>query len=941
MGPVSATLEADLRRHVQRHCLSLWLDVHHHYNTLADHLAADADLPYTVLTHRGSFLELLLQLEPLTHGTDPTPLVIHLPGYTEESLIHTPLYPYHRAGKRYRKALDTLINEAAAGQLPPEEIEAFRSREGLSLEAADAWLAAHQGEHRDATPPWQAANLIQFIEQLLNLQRVAESRAGYHLNEDTWQRLSAWTGIPVGWRQLTLPTSDPRPDDVAFSTASWALCVEYVDHLRQAPSNPRLGAIKQLPRAVVDACRQLAQTLRERHADSYQRIADQTEDLLGSEIDHTGAEALGGVDTFRFQEETLLEATLTALRQGQWSQAARWSRQRLDGDSFWLRNDLRRRSTWQLLAHAAHLGEAIQHAGPGLEAQRNWHTAIARYTDHGAAVDRAHRHLEQIRATLLDPRLPRFETLREILDQLCQHWRHWADAWARDFNALCQNQGFLPPAELQQRNLFEQVLRPLSRETGTVALFMVDALRYEMAEQLRQMLGDPAATQIQLNPRLAELPSVTEVGMNALTPLAQHGKLRPVLSDGALKGFHSGEFQVINPDSRRRAISERIGGDTCPWLNLSEVLERDSASLKRSIARARLLVVHSREIDEAGEAGTGLDTFERVLQHLRAAWQHLREAGVRHFVFSADHGFLLIDEHGRSATRHGRRRDPRRRHVYAPVGADHPDKVGVALASLGYQDAPGYVLFPDATQVFDTGRGGGGFVHGGNSLQERLIPVLSISHRHQPGANALRHGIQVRVLEEAAGMHCLEIRVEVMDQQGLDFGGDEQLELALRVPDNPAVQVELCQVRGGASLSGASLKARVGEAFELFFRLAGPDDQRVLVELHHPGSQLVSPTRPEQRFPVNRPQGSIDLPTVPVSEDWLQDIADAGARRCLAHLQQHGSLSEADATRILGSPRAFRRFALRLDEHARLAPFEIRIEVVGTSKRYLREGNQP
>ena len=118
-------------------------------------------------------------------------------------------------------------------------------------------------------------------------------------------------------------------------------------------------------------------------------------------------------------------------------------------------------------------------------------------------------------------------------------------------------------------------------------------------------------------------------------------------------------------------MHDRVGGATCPWLTLEEVVSRDSASLKRSVAQARLVVVHSREIDNAGEKGVGPAVFDHVMQKLRAAWRLLRDAGVRRFVFTSDHGFLLLDDGAASAQAHGRRIDPKRRHVFSPVAADH------------------------------------------------------------------------------------------------------------------------------------------------------------------------------------------------------------------------------------------------------------------------------
>jgi hypothetical protein len=57
-----------------------------------------------------------------------------------------------------------------------------------------------------------------------------------------------------------------------------------------------------------------------------------------------------------------------------------------------------------------------------------------------------------------------------------------------------------------------------------------------------------------------------------------------------------------------------------------------------------------------------------------------------------------------------------------------------------------------------------------------------------------------------------------------------------------------------------------------------------------------------------------------------------------AHLAAHGAVTEAEVATLLGSQRAARRFALYFGEHARSAPFAVRIDVVAGVKRYVKEG---
>src|SRR5262249_25361371 len=161
-----------------------------------------------------------------------------------------------------------------------------------------------------------------------------------------------------------------------------------------------------------------------------------------------------------------------------------------------------------LVCDAAALGLAIQRCGARLTDRTGLDAAVDSYVERGAAVDRAHRHLEQQRAATLHPMLPAFDVLRIRLDAIREAWRTWADTWACDFNAVCRAHGFLPSASLQQRTIFDDVVRPMTQDSGVTAYFVVDAFRFEMGQELLAMIEGTPATTAQLNARLAELPTV-------------------------------------------------------------------------------------------------------------------------------------------------------------------------------------------------------------------------------------------------------------------------------------------------------------------------------------------------------------------------------------------------------------------------------------------------
>ena len=948
-GPVSQSVEADLRTWVGKHGIVLWLDADAHYTDLADRLATARDqgsLPYDVVTYRGSQLEILLRLERLTGGVLKKPVVLHLPGFIEADVKATPLLELYSAGVRYRRGLDTAVTDAAAGRVRPDQIEAFKARGSLSLASADAWLDAHlDGGDSDLPIHLKHLGPAAIVDQLLAGGDLVEKLEHEPARQVLWEHVAVVCGLPHHWREALLPKHKPTANDLAFVIAAWALAVEYVDDLKRAPINAEILVAKTLPRALVEQCTALARHLRARHPDFYQRTADSTEELLEDERNAARASDLGKIDTFRFEEQRVLQAALEALAAADWNTAAEWAKFRLDGGSFWLR-DPARDSAWQLLRDAAALGCAVVDAGPRLVA-KDLTTTLARYTKLGARVDRAHRHLEQRRIALLYPLLPEFEVLRAQLDAVRDVWRTWADAWSIDFNALCRTGGFLPEPALQQRGLFDEVLAPMCQEQGTTAYFVIDAFRYEMGEELYQAIASTPAAHAQLAARFAELPTVTEVGMNVLAPVSRNGRLRPVLVDGKVQGFTTGEFRVSDPSTRQRAKKERVGGSTCPRLTLDEVVDRDNTALKKTIAQAKLVVVHSMEIDNAGEKGVGPAVFDHVMQKLRAAWRLLRDAGVRRFVFTADHGYLLLDERTKGVQTHGRKIDPKRRHTFSNVGANHDGEARVALVDLGYDGVEGeHVMFPESTAVFDTGRRSMSFVHGGNSLQERVIPVLTVIHRAASGSSTLSYTVTAKSGEAVAGMECFVAKVDVAEQTTLDFASAAEIELALRVLEAEGATIEICQVRNGARLEHGSVFAKVGADFEVFFRLLGPREARAVVEVFHPSKTAdVKACKLGRRYDVTPVLGASRQAAAAPSNDtttraWLLQMPDDGARLIFEHLAQHGILTEDDAMTLLGSARALRRFAARFDELVLLAPFTVRIQSVSGIKRYVREGNE-
>lgn len=982
LGLITSVLEMEVKTKLRQHGIVIWLDKDGYYNEYVDNLCdrhVRGDFFAPVVAFRGSYLEMLLALEPYCNGLDKERLLIHMPGHTGESIRKTPILELYHAGYRFRKALDTLIREAATGKISPEPLENYLSSDVTELAAAEIWLQKNLSQPQEGYLPNYLENvgLELLLDGLLDLDGTISETTKLSAKINTTddfiilaEHLYRHTGINQEFLDFYLNHENISFIGLGEAWVAWLMSVEYVHDLNRLPHLEILKPIKQLSQPLRKTCEKLIKYLRDRHPETYAAKALITETHLEEEFLRISPEDLGKIDTFQREETAVLDAALQALLSDRFQQALQWSAARIESNSFWLSRDRDRRQEWLLIQDAAIFGNYIQTSNTLPNLHNLW-DILEYYTQSAYKVDKAHRRFEQKRFKLLDSTLPHFAQLLEATDLLRRYYRTWADNLARKFNAICTTEGFLPDDELQQRTLYEQVVHPLiqaneqtSKQTSKkVAYFIIDAFRYEMATELLEEFKTTTPT-VTLKARYAELPSITSVGMNAIAPVNQGGKLVMAGKDG-FKGFKTGEYTVRTPEERVRAMGDKStdnvskGSRNARLLKLADVCNYPTNKLKQTCDRAHLIVVHSQEIDDAGEANVGLATFETWLTQIKAAWNHLKNAGITEFVFTADHGFLLQDQTTLEKP-YGSKRDPNRRYILASEPRTEDDMVAVSLKSLNYQGQEGYLLMRKDTAVFATGNPGATFVHGGNSLQERVIPVLVISQPQNSSLALIQYFIEAQPEREMLGYSRLKLRVKPapVAQGVLSFAGTKAINLALRVPDRSDIQITIKDAPG-AEINNQQIRVPIdSDWLEVLFDLKGEQDERVRVEIFHPdGIEKVEANIPQEYFNVsgallkieafnteksNNKKIKTTKNTIPSLEsttvtDWQDNFEDEGVKRVFIHLQQHDSITETELIQILGNPRKVRRFSLEFEEYLKRVPFSVRIETTSNGKRYVKQ----
>ncbi|MEO1367622.1 MAG: PglZ domain-containing protein, partial [Acidobacteriota bacterium] len=499
----------------------------------------------------------------------------------------------------------------------------------------------------------------------------------------------------------------------------------------------------------------------------------------------------------------------------------------------------------------------------------------------------------------------------------------------------------------------------------------------EMADELSKGLtlraGQPPP-ELRLDASLAELPTITPIGMNLLAPVVRKGKLRPkLIKKQKFDGFATGELTVRTLDTRVRAMEHRSLGDRkARVFSLRHVCDQTAENLRRACAGHDLVVIHSRDLDELGEAEAGLATFESLQKQMRDAWQRMAETGLDRFVMTADHGFLLQDDTTMDPQRYGAtQRVPQRRYALSPHAESPEGCVQVRLASLGYEglDEDWRLILRRDTKTFASQGGRALFVHGGNSLQERVIPVLSGRFGE---ARAGRHRALERfdimetarpILENGIYRWGLRVKPRAEAQSVLAIARDPHLDLELRAVGPGGVEISVHDVQGGAHHQGR-LRLPVDQPVTVYLDLRGESDGRVQLEIYDPaGDERFEPHRFRAFFQVAGRRGRVETagqgadtassaappaaaatappPSGPAEgemPEWARGLGDADSARAFVHLDRHGAMSEEELVRLLGSARKARRFARRLDGFLDQLPFGVQSQWAGSSKRYVKIG---
>lgn len=266
-----------------------------------------------------------------------------------------------------------------------------------------------------------------------------------------------------------------------------------------------------------------------------------------------------------------------------------------------------------------------------------------------------------------------------------------------------------------------------------VCVIISDAFRYEAGEEMVSRIRQEDRYEAKLNHALSSLPSYTQLGMASLLPQSKEYPLRLADNKGTV---FMGELSTQGTDNRDKVL-KTIHGERASAIQAKELLEMNQANSRELLKANDVLYIYHNRIDHAGDKmqseGEAFEATERTFDDLIKLIKKLANANANNLVITADHGFIyqnsaLDDSDYAAKDVEGEILYNDRRFI---LGKNLSAGKSFKTFTAGQLGVTGdvHAVIPKGIQRMRLSGSGSRFVHGGASMQETIIPIISINKK--------------------------------------------------------------------------------------------------------------------------------------------------------------------------------------------------------------------
>ncbi|MGL1038332.1 BREX-1 system phosphatase PglZ type A [Vibrio vulnificus] len=358
--------------------------------------------------------------------------------------------------------------------------------------------------------------------------------------------------------------------------------------------------------------------------------------------------------------------------------------------------------------------------------------AVKRYTSQWFKLDQLYR--QYICALKVSSQHSLLDTLTKQIENLYinSYVQPLTNAWQAHVDAMTAWK--VTDVEPQNRFFKKHVEGQYLDKKKKVCVIISDAFRFEAGDEMVSRIRQEDRFEATLDHALSSMPSYTQLGMASLLPQSKEYPLQ--FADNKTGTVLMGAFSTQGTDNRDK-ILKAIVGERASAVKAKNLIENTQACNRELLKANDVLYVYHNRIDHTGDKmqseGEAFEATEKTFDDLLKLVKKLTNANASNIIITADHGFLyqnsaLEDSDYLAKDVEGEILYNDRRFVLGKgltcgksLKAFSNDDLGVV--------GDVHAVVPKGIQRLRLSGSGSRFVHGGASLQEVIIPIISINKK--------------------------------------------------------------------------------------------------------------------------------------------------------------------------------------------------------------------
>ncbi len=303
----------------------------------------------------------------------------------------------------------------------------------------------------------------------------------------------------------------------------------------------------------------------------------------------------------------------------------------------------------------------------------------------------------------------------------------------------------------KQNKFFENRVRPFLRKDNKICVIISDAMRYEIGEELLNLIRQEDRYSAELEPELSMLPSYTQLGMAALLPNKQltiaDNETGTIFVDGQSSQGTANRIKILD-----KAINQKATA-----LKADDLMSMKGDDCRALVRDHDVIYIYHNRIDATGDKSESeervFEAVEETLKELIRLVKKLTGANTNNILITSDHGFIYqnrpIEESDFSGiAAEGKQILFRNRRFVLGQGLTETSSLHKFTPEQLDLAGDIEIQIPKSINRLRLKGSGSRFVHGGASLQEIVIPVLKINKKRQSDVSV----VEVEILRGSSSI---------------------------------------------------------------------------------------------------------------------------------------------------------------------------------------------